>query len=88
MMWAYGECGISIPRTTYGQMAACSAAGHLFYDTSQLQPGDLVFTNGGGHVAMYLSEGKVVHDPSPGGVVMVSPLTRWSSITCCGFPVA
>lgn len=88
MQWAYSQAGLTIPRTTYGQMPACQAAGHWFHDASQLQPGDLVFLNGGGHVAMYIGNGQCVHDPSPGKVVCIVPLTNWSSYVGFGFPVA
>lgn len=86
MQWAFKQCGYSIPRTTYTQLPACRAAGHLFYDTSQLQPGDLVFCNGGHHVVMYIGNGNVVHDPHPGDVVRVAPLSQFS-IVAMGFPV-
>ena len=88
MQWAFAQCGYSIPRTTTTQLAACRAAGHVFFNTSQLQPGDLVFVNGGHHVAMYLGNSRCVHEPSPGGVCMVSPLSRWGGIYALGFPLA
>ena len=88
MQWAFAQCGYSIPRTAMTQLAACRAAGHVFFNTSQLQPGDLVFVNGGHHVAMYLGNSRCVHEPSPGGVCMVSPLSRWGGIYALGFPLA
>ena len=56
--------------------------------TSQLQPGDLVFVNGGYHVTMYLGNSRCVHEPSPGGVCMVSPLSHLGGIHALGFPLA
>ncbi|WP_148138345.1 C40 family peptidase [Olsenella sp. HMSC062G07] len=88
MQWAFAQCGYAIPRTTYTQLAACRSAGHVFYDTSQLQPGDLVFVRGGHHVAMYLGNGSCVHEPHPGASCMVSPLSRWNGIYALGFPLA
>lgn len=87
MQYAFAQCGYSIPRTTYTQLPACRAAGHVFYDTSQLQPGDLVFCNGGHHVVMYIGNGNVVHAPHPGDVVRVAPLSQFS-IVAMGFPIA
>ena len=60
MQWAFAQCGYSIPRTTRTQLAACRAAGHVFFDTSQLQPGDLVFVNRGHHVTMYLGNSRCI----------------------------
>ncbi len=52
--------GVSIPRDSRSQAKACTQISE-----SQLQPGDLVFYNGGtstiNHVAMYIGGGKVVH---------------------------
>lgn len=52
--------GVSIPRDSRSQASACTAI-----KESDLQPGDLVFYNGGtstiNHVAMYIGNGQVVH---------------------------
>lgn len=87
MQYAFAQCGYSIPRTTYTQLPACRAVGHLFYDTSQLQPGDLVFCNNGHHVVMYIGNGNVVHAPHPGDVVRIAPLSQFT-IVAMGFPIA
>ena len=39
------------------------------------------------HVGMYLGNGRIVHAPQPGGVIMVSGLDRWSSIYAIGYPI-
>lgn len=88
MQWSYAQCGFSIPRTTHTQLDACNAVGHLHHDVSLLLPGDLVFVNEGGHVGMYLGNGRVIHAPHPGGVIMVSGLDRWPSIFAIGYPIA
>lgn len=87
MQWSYARCGFSIPRTTHTQLDACNVVGRLHHDVSRLLPGDLVFVNGGGHVGMYLGNGRIVHAPQPGGVIMVSGLDRWSSIYAIGYPI-
>lgn len=45
---AAAKAGITLPRTT-GEQIKCGT--HVDY--SDLQPGDLIFTNGGGHVVIY-----------------------------------
>ena len=85
--WAYRQGGFSIPRTTYTQIPYCRQLGHLFSDTTQLQPGDLVFANGGHHVAMYIGNDQCVHDPHPGDVVNIKPLSYFT-IYAMGTPVA
>ena len=51
-------------------------------------PGDLMFVNEGGHVGMYFGNGRVIHVPYPGGVIMVSGIDRWPSIYAIGYPIA
>jgi peptidoglycan DL-endopeptidase CwlO len=66
-------------------MAAWRAAGVTLYHNaaeqwnetahigrSQLQPGDLVFYDGLGHVAIYIGSSKVIHAPTFGEVVKIS----------------
>ncbi|MFC0057699.1 C40 family peptidase [Streptomyces actinomycinicus] len=69
---AYGVAGIQISRTTYTQINEGSA---VPADASQLQPGDLVFTEGSAsrpeHVSMAIGDGLVVQAPRPGRVVDV-----------------
>ncbi|RZQ59400.1 NlpC/P60 family protein [Amycolatopsis suaedae] len=70
--WAYKQAGISLPRTSraqsvYGQSVPRSA----------LQPGDLVFFNQPvSHVGIYIGNGMMVHAPTTGDVVKVSPLQK------------
>lgn len=65
----YSQAGVSIPRVTYSQVTAGTAV-----PMAQIQPGDLVFYNGTGHVAIYVGDGNVIHAPQPGEVVKVSPM--------------
>ena len=44
----------------------------------QLQPGDLVFFDGLGHVGIYIGGGQFVHAPHTGDVVKVSSLDSGS----------
>jgi cell wall-associated NlpC family hydrolase len=69
--WAAG--GVSIPRVTYAQWAALP---HI--SKAQLQPGDLVFFNGEGHVSMYVGNGLMIDAPRTGEQVRLLPLdTSW-----------
>ena len=50
-MSAWASAGVTIPRDTYEQWAALP---HI--SESDIQPGDLLYYNGIGHVAMYVGE--------------------------------
>jgi cell wall-associated NlpC family hydrolase len=70
---AWAAAGISIPRDTYGQFAALP---HI--SESSLQPGDLLFYNGIGHVAMYIGAGMIIDAPSQGQPLReLSMSTAW-----------
>jgi len=76
--WAAG--GVSIPRTTYEQWAALP---HV--SKASLQPGDLVFFNGEGHVSMYVGDGLMIDAPRTGEQVRLLPLdTTWYAQTYDG----
>ncbi|MGA8116177.1 MAG: NlpC/P60 family protein [Actinocatenispora sp.] len=67
-MASWGQAGVSMAHYTYDQF---SAFPHV--SESELQPGDLVFWNGGEHVGIYIGQGLVIHAPTPGESVKVSP---------------
>lgn len=70
MLWAYGQAGITLPRTSREQSTFGAAV-----PRDQLQPGDLVFYYSPvSHVGMYIGEGKMIHAPDTGDVVKISPL--------------
>jgi len=71
---------VSIPRDTYEQWAALP---HIAM--SSLQPGDLLYYNGIGHVAMYVGNGYIIDAPSPGmSVEKISMNTSWYASTLDG----
>ena len=70
--WAYA--GVSIPRTTYEQVAALPAV-----SASNLQPGDLLFMDGDGHVGIYVGGGYLIDAPQTGSNVEKVPLSGWYS---------
>lgn len=58
---AYRSAGRGIARTSYSQLSAYKAV-----PRSRLQPGDIVGFYGGGHVAVYVGNGNVIHASRPG----------------------
>lgn len=69
IMWAYGRAGVSLPHYTGAQ----EQVGRVV-PLSQIQPGDLVFYWNGGHVALYIGGGSVIHAPHTGDVVRYGSL--------------
>ena len=68
--WAFAQVGISLPHSSY---ALYNVGTHI--SESDLQPGDLVFFNGLGHVGIYIGGGQFVHAPHTGDVVRVASLS-------------
>ncbi|MFI0444940.1 NlpC/P60 family protein [Actinomadura sp. 6N118] len=69
-MRAWEAAGVNITRTTNTQYAATKRVAK-----SDLQPGDLVFFSGLGHMGMYVGGGKMIHSPRTGKSVEVVPIT-------------
>lgn len=70
---AWAAAGVSIPRVTYDQW---SALPHI--PTSSIQPGDLLFYDAEGHVAIYVGGGYIIDAPSTGLDVEKIPMnTNW-----------
>ncbi|MFF6915838.1 NlpC/P60 family protein [Streptomyces sp. NPDC012466] len=67
---AYRAAGVSLPRTTYSQIAAGRRVSR-----SELLPGDLVFFYAGiSHVGIYVGNGRMIHAPNPSAPVRLAPL--------------
>src|SRR6185437_13983891 len=80
MLKAWAAAGITIPRDTYSHWAALP---HI--SSSSLQPGDLLFYNGLGHVAMYVGNNMIIDAPSAGEPVReLNMNTSWYSSTFVG----
>ncbi|HEY8774163.1 MAG TPA: NlpC/P60 family protein [Gaiellaceae bacterium] len=80
VMFVYAQMGISLPHL---------AAAQFNYGTpvssDQLEPGDLVFFDGLGHVGIYIGGGQFIHSPHTGDVVKISSLgDSWYSATFVG----
>ncbi|MFH8978026.1 NlpC/P60 family protein [Streptomyces sp. NPDC017890] len=69
VMRAWEAAGMKLPRTTYQQIHAGSAT-----TRERLVPGDLVLSHGGGHVALYIGNGQVIHAPTTGSTVTTARL--------------
>ena len=77
---AWASAGVSIPRVTYDQWAALP---HI--SVSSLQPGDLLYYDGEGHVSMYVGDGYIIDAPSTGLDVQKIPMnTDWYAQTFDG----
>ncbi|GAA2393408.1 C40 family peptidase [Dactylosporangium salmoneum] len=71
VMQAWAAAGVRLPRVTYDQI---NAGEHIARD--QLAPGDLVFTNSGGHVVLYIGDDEVINAGHTGVEVHLQALPR------------
>jgi cell wall-associated NlpC family hydrolase len=69
---AWRAAGVELPRTTWQQWTAGRPV-----DMSDLQAGDLIFSEGLGHVSIYAGNGQMVHAPQTGDVVKVVALSAY-----------
>jgi cell wall-associated NlpC family hydrolase len=74
VMVAWRQAGVSLPRVVPDQFNATRRV-----DRSALEPGDLVFFDGLGHVGIYVGGGKFIHSPHTGDVVKISSLSGYYS---------
>lgn len=64
--WAYGRVGIDLPHNSY----ALYDEGRRVREAG-MEPGDILFFEGLGHVGLYLGRGRMVHAPQTGRNVEV-----------------
>ncbi|HVS84071.1 MAG TPA: C40 family peptidase, partial [Gaiellaceae bacterium] len=69
VMYVYAQLGISLPHYTVSQWDATIPVAY-----SDMQPGDLVFFDGLGHVGIYIGNGQFVDAPHTGSVVRIDSL--------------
>ena len=80
VMAAWASAGVSIPRVTYQQWATLP---HV--PMSDIQPGDLVFFDAVGHVAIYVGNNMIIDAPQPGeSVEKISLSSPWYAATLDG----
>ncbi|WP_433075357.1 NlpC/P60 family protein [Dactylosporangium sp. CA-052675] len=71
VMMAWDAAGVRLPRVTYDQIKVGERV-----TRAQLVPGDLVFTNNGGHVELYIGDDQVVNAGHTGVSVHLQDLPR------------
>jgi peptidoglycan DL-endopeptidase CwlO len=80
VMYAFAQVGVSLPHSSYAQYSM-----GVPVSRDQLQPGDLVFFDGLGHVGIYVGGGQFIHAPHTGDVVKISSLSEsWYASTYVG----
>ena len=78
--YVYGQMGVSLPHHAAAQYGAGFPVSR-----DALEPGDLVFFKGLGHVGIYIGGGQFVHAPHTGDVVKISSLSdSWYAATWYG----
>jgi cell wall-associated NlpC family hydrolase len=79
--YVYAQVGVSLPHNAAMQYSSVG----VFVSRDQLQPGDLVFFDGLGHMGMYIGGGQFIHAPHTGDVVKISSLyDSWYASTYVG----
>ena len=78
-MYVYGRMGVSLPHNAAAQYGYGSPV-----SSGDLQPGDLVFFDGLGHVGLYIGGGQFIHAPHTGDVVKISSISGWYASTYVG----
>jgi cell wall-associated NlpC family hydrolase len=76
VMYVYAQLGVSLPHYTVAQYNYPNA---VHPSRSELEPGDLVFFAGLGHVGIYIGNNEFIHAPHTGAVVSIDSLNGWYS---------
>jgi cell wall-associated NlpC family hydrolase len=79
VMYVYAQVGVSLPHYTGAQWNVGVPVAR-----GDLQPGDLVFFDGLGHVGIYIGGNQFIHAPHTGTVVQISSMTGWYASTYVG----
>ena len=69
--FVYSHFGLSLPHSSYADFDLGKSVAR-----NSLEPGDLVFFDGVGHVGMYIGNGRFIHAPHTGLRVMISSLNE------------
>jgi peptidoglycan DL-endopeptidase CwlO len=77
--YVYSQVGVSLPHYTGAQWAV-----GVPVSRGDLQPGDLVFFDGLGHVGIYIGGNEFIHAPHTGDVVKISSISGWYASTYVG----
>ena len=80
VIYVYAQVGVSLPHYTGAQWGMGVPVAY-----SDLEPGDLVFFDGLGHVGIYIGGGEFIHSPHTGDVVRIDSLSEaWYAATYDG----
>jgi cell wall-associated NlpC family hydrolase len=80
VVYAYAAMGVSLPHSSYSLWGQ-----GVYVSKDQLQPGDIVFFDGLGHVGLYIGGGQFIQAPHTGDVVKISSLNDgWYAATYVG----
>ncbi len=80
VMYSFDQLGVSLPHSSYAMWDYGTPVAQ-----DQLQPGDIVFFDGLGHVGLYIGGGEFVNAPYTGAVVSVASLSSgWAAANYVG----
>jgi cell wall-associated NlpC family hydrolase len=80
VMYAFAQVGVYLPHHAASQYNFGTPVSQ-----DELEPGDLVFFDGLGHVGIYIGGGQFIHAPHTGDVVKISSLSdSWYAATYVG----
>jgi len=72
--YGYAQVGVSLPHNSVAQW---DYPGAVSVPRGQLEPGDLVFFAGLGHVGIYIGNNQFLDAPHTGAVVSIETLSGW-----------
>jgi cell wall-associated NlpC family hydrolase len=72
VVYSYAQVGVSLPHSSYALMDV-----GVYVSQDQLQPGDILIFDGGGHVGLYIGGGQFIQAPHTGTVVQISSLSGY-----------
>jgi cell wall-associated NlpC family hydrolase len=70
--YVYGHFGVRLAHSSFAQFTR-----GVRVSRRTLEPGDLVFFDGLGHVGIYVGGGRFIHAPHSGSRVRIEPLAGW-----------
>jgi cell wall-associated NlpC family hydrolase len=70
VVYSYAAMGVSLPHSSYALWNV-----GVYVSSDQLQPGDILFFDGLGHVGIYIGGGQFIQAPHTGDVVKISSLS-------------
>lgn len=79
VVYAYAAMGVQLPHSSYMLWNE-----GVYVPQDQLQPGDLVFFDGLGHVGIYIGGGQFIHAPHTGTVVQIGTLSGYYAANYVG----